>query len=244
MRRVRRTVMIGICAGILLLLLQRGSGMDESVFMRGYWIAAPFIVIGAALFNILYYLLFMLRMHRLELLLKESSASEYIAATEALLQKAKGKTLRGILKLNLSAGYLEAEEYETALRMLEELSAERLRGREVKLVHGINLCIAYFKTAQYERAKESFLSHRELFEKFREHRRYGGNIAELEILSMMAEGQYETAEALLKTARERWHDARLQAEFQELEELLREKSRDLRSEIQLSGGSENSGRSE
>ena len=128
--------------------------------------------------------------------------------------------------------------------MLEELSTERLRGREVKLVHGINLCIAYFKTAQYERAKESFLSHRELFERFREHRCYGGNIAELEILSVMAEGQYETAEALLKTVRERWHDARLQAEFQELEELLREKSRDLRSEIQPSGGTENSGRSE
>ncbi len=59
--------------------------------MRGYWIAAPAIIIGAVLINVFYNLVYLNKMRKIAKLLREQKPQEYIDGIEALLKTAKGK---------------------------------------------------------------------------------------------------------------------------------------------------------
>ena len=47
MKRAAKIVLIGVCFGLILLLLKISFGIDDAAFMHGYWIAAVAIVLGA-----------------------------------------------------------------------------------------------------------------------------------------------------------------------------------------------------
>lgn len=222
MKRVFRVVAIGVCLGAVLLVVQRGFGIDEGAFLRGYWVAAPAVVIAAVLVNVLYNVSYQRRMRRIVPLLESGRAEEYVAGMEGLLQTARGETLRNILKLNLAAGYMEMRRYDTAGGLLEELAAARLPGA-VKMVHRLNFCICCFRAGQCEKGMALYRESQEIFRRYRGRRTYGGNIAEADILAAMGEGRYDRAEALLTAAREHWSDPRLQEDFCRLGELLAER---------------------
>ena len=57
LKRAAKIVLIGVCFGLILLLLKISFGIDDAAFMHGYWIAAVAIVLGAVLINVCYNLI-------------------------------------------------------------------------------------------------------------------------------------------------------------------------------------------
>lgn len=196
--------------------------MDADAFLRGYWIAALVILLGTALFNILYNLSYQRKIRALAPLLASGRAAEFAAGMEKLLQTAKGTGLRSILQLNLAAGWLEAGQIDQAVRLLEDLSSRRFRGG-AEMIRRLNLCLGYFRGAQYDQAMALYRESGPIFQPYREHKTLGGNLAELDILAAIQEGQSQRAETLLRAARTRWTaDPRLQEDFRRISRLLEE----------------------
>ena len=220
MKRVAKIILIGVCFGLILLLFKISFGIDDAAFMHGYWIVAIAILLGAVLVNLCYNQIYLNKVKKIVKLLSEEKSQEYIAGIENLLKTAKGKTLRNILELNLAAGYIETKQFDIAIPMLEKLSHERLSGSSVNVVHKINLCLSYFETTQYEKAITVYNENQRLFQQYRHHKIYGGNIAILDIIAAIINEQYNQAEELLDTAKRMYDDVRLQKSFQEIFDIL------------------------
>lgn len=166
-KRIFQVIAAGILLGLILLTVRIVLGIDEKVMMDSYWKAAPLIVIAAVVIYMAYLLFYQKKMQKIALLLEKGQTEEYVAQMEALLRKAKGRNLRNILKLNLAAAYMEAERFEEAVPMLEELSGERLGNDLVRLVHRLDLCLGYFHMERRDQALEVYETNRMLFERFR-----------------------------------------------------------------------------
>src|SRR5699024_7387777 len=124
-------------------LIQKSFHMDEDVFMRGYYIAAIVIVIGAVLFNILYNRYYFKKVRVLSEQLLEVKPQAYSEGVQALLKTAKGRYLQNTLRLNLTAGYMEQKRFKEAVEILEGLSEKQRKGAVVNVVYCINLFICY-----------------------------------------------------------------------------------------------------
>lgn len=105
--------------------------------------------------------------------------------------------------------------------MLEELSDKQLKGSSILVVHRINLCISYFETAQYEKAKAVYDNNQQLFQKYRNSKIYGANIIILDIMAAIIQKQYALAEELLEVAYKTYDTPRFQKSFQEISDTLR-----------------------
>ncbi|MBR6501368.1 MAG: hypothetical protein IKT25_07665, partial [Firmicutes bacterium] len=132
-RRAGRTVAIGVALGISLGFITSVLDIDRDVFMKYYIVAAILIVLGVFLYNLLY-----IRKHNQEMnqainLLNEGKTEEYMVRVSELERKVKGKALKNLMRLNLTAGYCDLKEYEKALEILETLRKEKLKG-DVELV--------------------------------------------------------------------------------------------------------------
>lgn len=109
-KQVFKIVGTGICLGIILFVIQEAFQIDHDVFMRGYCMAAPVFVTGAALFVVLYYRLYQRKMRRAIALLEAGKPEEYIAEIGRLQRTVKLKSLRNVLTLNLAIGYMHIKE--------------------------------------------------------------------------------------------------------------------------------------
>lgn len=214
---------VGICLGLALAIIRQVFHIDQDAFMRGYWIAAPVIVAGAALASAFYYMSYQEKMRRITALLDEGKAEEYIAEMEKMLETAKGQKLRNILKLNLTAGYMDEKRYDVAGHILEGLSGKYSAGSPEEVVRRLNLCMCYFYDAQYETAMELYNGSQEIFSRYRDDEIYGGNIAAVEIFAEIINGRYRHAGQLLEMARKSWTDTRLQKVFRELDSFMAER---------------------
>ena len=223
MKRTLKILAFGLGMGIILVVLQEGLNIDREVFLQGYWTVALAVLVGCVLINVNYNIRYQRRMKKLAARLETGRTEDYLAGVEELLSRAKGRNLRNILRLNLAAGYLEAGQPDRALPILEELSGQRLRGRGVKLCHRLNLCTAYFYTGQYDRAMALYRASQALFAPCRNSPAYGGNVAVVDILALVQDGQYDQARQKLDAARQAWTGTRLEDAFQELEGFLAER---------------------
>ena len=237
MKRILKIFAIGIVLGLALVALQRFFGLDEDVFMRGYWIAAPAIILAAALINILYNASYLRRLRRAVPLLEEDKPQEYIAAVKALLQTAKGRRMRSILTLNLAAGYVSAKEFDTAIPMLEGMDDKELWNSAARVVHRINLSMSCFETGQYQRAADLYRENEALLARYRENKIYGANIAILDAIAALVNRRYEEGEAILDRAVQTWPDPRFQRVFEEIRLTLGE----MRDQEPAADGEETSG---
>ena len=223
MKRVMKIVIIGLCLGIVLVLIQNSFGIQEKEFLHVYWILAPIVVIGAALINICYNLFYSDKIKKSVRLLDEGKVPEYIESILKLLKSAKGQNLRKVLKLNLAAGYMEERQFEKAILMLEELSEKGLKGSAVNAVHRINLCLCYFETEQYDKAMKVYNENRVLIRKYENDGAYGGYIILLDIMAAIINEKYDLAGELLDKAKNKYTDMRLQKAFQEFQGVINSK---------------------
>lgn len=222
MKRIVKTAAIGICVGVLLVIVKESFQIDEAVFKRTCWIAAPVAVIGALLINIFYNISYQNKVRKIARMLDEEKPQEYIDGMEVLLRTAKGKNLRNVLQLNLAAGYLESKQFDTAIVMLEELSDGHLQGSGVNAAHRINLCMAYFETGQFDKAMVLYHESQVFFQKYRNGKIYGASIAVLDIWAAINNEQYGQAEELLAMASKTYVDSRFQKAFHEIAHKLSE----------------------
>ena len=208
MKRIMKIFIIGVCIGIVALLIQKSFHIDEDVFMRGYYIAAIVIVIGAVLFNILYNRYYFKKVRVLSEQLLEEKPQAYIEGIQTLLKTAKGRYLQNTLRLNLTAGYMEQK--------LEGVSEKQRKGAVVNVVYCINLFICYFETNQYEKATALYQANTQLLQKFRGGKSYGANIAILDTLMTIMKKDYQEAEDLLEKAKQIYDAPPFQKAFQEI----------------------------
>ena len=222
MKRIWKIIVIGVCSGLVLVALQMALHIDRDVFLRWYWAAAAVVVLGAVLVNVGYNIFYQKRMQKLVPLLEAQKPREYVAGVEQLLKTAKGQSLRNILTMNLSAGYIDLKEFSKAIELLEGISDRRLVGTAVKTVCRLNLCTCYFQTGQGEKALALYRDSQSIFEAQRKGGLYGGNIAIVDILAAIQKQEYSQAEQLLDRARRTWDAPRFQEAFQEIEQVLTE----------------------
>lgn len=216
MKRIMKIFIIGVCIGIVALIIQELFHIDEDAFMHGYYIAAIVIVVGAALFNILYNRYYFKKVSILSEQLLEEKPQAYIEGIQTLLKTAKGRYLQNTLRLNLTAGYMEQKRFEEAIEILEGLSDKQRKGAVVNVVYCINLFICYFETNQYEKATALYQANAQLLQKFRGGKSYGANIAMLDILTAAIKEQYQEAEDLLEIAKQTYDTPQFQKVFQEI----------------------------
>lgn len=222
MKRVLSIIAVGIALGIVLFILKNALDIDDSAFWRYYFTGGIAAITAAALWNLLYTGRYQRKMKEAAALRGKGDTAGYMAAIEKLLQTAKGRQLKSQLKLNLSAGYCDLEQYEQAIAILEPLGQEKLRG-PIRLVQRLNLCICYFYSGKTDKALALYHNSQKLFAPYRRTPVYGGNLAVLEMLADIEEGEYPKAAELLRQARSSWNIPRLYDDYQYVEHRLRER---------------------
>lgn len=180
MKRVKMIALAGVGLGIVLLVVRICLGIDSVVFMRNYWMAAPFLVIGVVAIYVGYQLYFQYQMQKLAGFLEQGQGNEYINGMKRLKTIVKGKNLQNIIDLNLAAGYVEMEQYDRAIMLLENLSKMDVKQENLKIVYCINFCKSYFGSGKVEEAKKIYEENQRIFDKYRDGKMYGDSIAELE----------------------------------------------------------------
>ena len=221
MRRFLRVAALGVVLGLLLVLLQHTLGMETGPFLRGYGIAAVTVLGVALLCNILYNDRYRKKVQAAAALLEAGKAAEYIHTIEGLLQTPRGRQLKNLLRLNLTAGYCDLKDYHKAIQILEELEQEPLRG-VVRMIQRLNLCVCCFYAGQDARALAVYDASDGIFAPYRGGAAYGKNLAVVDMLADIRRGRYDRARELLATARENWNDGRIAADFDYIEKLLEE----------------------
>ena len=78
MKRAAKIVLIGVCFGLILLLLKISFGIDDAAFMHGYWIAAVAIVLGAVLINAYYNLIYFNKVKKFAKNRKRENIEKYL----------------------------------------------------------------------------------------------------------------------------------------------------------------------
>lgn len=216
MKRIIKILALGICLGLGLVLIQQVLNIDEHTFLTWYWVMVPAILVGVVLINALYNLSYLRKAKSLATQLEEGHPQAFVEGMEKLLHSAKGRRLREVLTLNLAAGYVEAQQFDTAIPMLEAMDHQRLRNSALGVTHRINLCLSYFETAQYEKALELYQAHQPLFDAYRHDTTYGAHIAILDVVAALSQGDYPQAEALLHAAAQTHANPRIQRALDKL----------------------------
>ena len=221
-RRAGRTVAIGVALGISLGFITSVLDIDKDVFMKYYIVAAILIVLGVFLYNLLY-----IRKHNQEMnqainLLNEGKTEEYMVRVSELERKVKGKALKNLMRLNLTAGYCDLKEYEKALEILESLRKEKLKG-DVELVWRLNTCLCYFYTGRTKEAMQLYNESKAFFSASKKKGLHVPNIAILDMLAMIEDGRKKEARQYLEFAREKWPQMRLEEDYRMIDALLNKK---------------------
>ena len=221
-RRAGRTVAIGVALGISLGFITSVLDIDKDVFMKYYIVAAILIVLGVFLYNLLY-----IRKHNQEMnqainLLNEGKTEEYMVRVSELERKVKGKALKNLMRLNLTAGYCDLKEYEKALEILETLRKEKLKG-DVELVWRLNTCLCYFYTGRTKEAMQLYNESKAFFSASKKKGLHVPNIAILDMLAMIEDGRKKEARQYLDFAREKWPQMRLEEDYRMIDALLNKK---------------------
>ena len=221
-RRVGRTLAIGVALGISLGFITSVLDIDKDVFMKYYIVAAILIVAGVFLYNYLY-----IRKHNQEMsqainLLNEGKTEEYMVRVSELERKVKGKALKNLMRLNLTAGYCDLKEYEKALEILETLRKEKLKG-DVELVWRLNTCLCYFYTGRTKEAMQLYNESKAFFSASKKKGLHVPNIAILDMLAMIHDGRKKEARQYLEFAREKWPQIRLEEDYRMIDALLNKK---------------------
>ena len=120
MKRLWKIIAIGVCIGLVSVVLQKALHIDRDVFLRWYWVTAAAVVLGAVLVNVVYNVFYQKKMQRLVPLLEAQKPREYIAGVEQLLKTAKGQNLRNILMMNLCTCYFQTGQGEKALMLYRD----------------------------------------------------------------------------------------------------------------------------
>ena len=215
-----------VILGIALAFVKKKLNISDSAFWKFYYTLSAALLIGAVAFNSFYHKKYVGKMRRAIKILDDNNTEEYIKVVEQMLKKAKGRYLHTLLTVNLSVGYTELKDYKKALELLKSVSENRMYG-ELKMVHKLNLCCNYYYDGQREAAKSIYNENLKIFKSYRDTPIYGGNIAVIDIFMEIEKQNFELAEKIFTSAREKWDNPRLQEDFLYIEQLLTDNNKNL-----------------
>lgn len=214
-----RSLFLGIGAGIAMMVVQKTTNLDPGYIFRVFVALIMFVVFSCIVFNYIYTLSYQRKMKAAADLLSEGKADEYIEAVEKLYHRAKGRFLKRVLRLNLSAGYCEKRDYENAALLLEDMEKDRLDG-QMEMVRRLNLCISYFHTQRADEALALYRDSKVIFDAFRTNPYYENSFAIVDCLAAIAELRIDDAKELLAFAKETDPDPRHEEDFRSIERLI------------------------
>lgn len=217
MKRFAKIMIVGVCLGLVLLLVKIAFQIPENVFWWFYVVLSGITIVGISAFNVAYNLYYQKKMKTALQLLKAGQVESYIAEVESMRSRAKGRFANNMLTINLSAGYCNLKQYDKAAELLERLSDVKLPG-VYRLIHRINLCNCYFYRKQADRVISLYESSGEIFAPYRNNKLYGGHIALMDIFAAVSRKDAARAAELLQTARSTWDDSQFLEDYRYLEE--------------------------
>lgn len=136
------------------------------------------------------------------------------------LEKKGPKNLLQLVKLNMSAAHCDLKEYDKALNLLLEISDNDLATNE-RFIHQLNICACYFYLDRAQEAVAIYEQNEKLFDKFRENKIYGGNVAVITIFVLLAKNEKAKAKKLYEESRKKWHNPRLDDDFAYIEKQIK-----------------------
>ena len=219
MKRTMKIIGMGFVIGILMLIVQNAFSIPDDIFLKGYSIVGLFVIVGAVLFNLLYNVLYNKKIQKAIRLLKDGKPKAYIEQINIIKEKAKGKTLRRILEINLSAGYYDLKEYDKAIALLEPLAEVKLRD-EIRIVWFLNLCLSYFYVQQNEKAMALYSQNKNKCDKFKRMGKYTENIMLLEIFVALEKNEIALASELIEGLEKQVTDESIKEELLEIKQKI------------------------
>lgn len=215
---------LGLALGVILLVLQNVLKIDPSTLMDYYLKFGVVLILLILIVNTVYFVIMSSKIKKKLVLYHEGKYGEFNSAMEEILKKAKGENLKNIIRINLSAGYIESKEYDKAKETLENIKPLKLRDERVRLVYYINLCVCNFKLENYEKFKELYEINKNLFKKYKDEEGYSESLAQLEITNYIVEEEFDKARELLEVTREKYKDTKYKDDYNELEKQIKENS--------------------
>lgn len=217
MKRTIKILGLGFLLGILLLIIKEIFKIDSDVLLSYYWKIGLLVLFLILVINSLYYIIYMNKIKKIMPLYTQGNYHQYIKEMEQLLEKVKGKTLKNILKLNISAGYLELGDYKKGQQIIDQIESENLKDKNLILVYWVNKCVVHFKLNEYDEYKSIFHEKRELFNKYKENPLYKKSINDLEIMYAIVNEDYKLADKLIEQSMDRWSDEKSRKEYIDLD---------------------------
>ncbi len=222
-KRIFTIIGLSIILGLVLLIIQLGFNIEFETLMSYYWKIALLFLLLILIFNFIYMMYYADKIKKALVLLNEGKNQEYIAEMETILQKIKVKEYRDLIKINLSAGYINNKEYEKSLNILNSVAEKQIRNEQLKLVYWINKAISYFRIGDFDSCKEIYNQQKVFFEKYQDDDNYGESIGQIEVLHALVEEDLIKAEQLLQNLKAKWNTATQQKNYDELERIIETK---------------------
>ncbi len=142
----------------------------------------------------------------LDILYKEADPEKFIAASLEALKKAKHRTLKSTLTLNLAVGYTANGQYEDAIRTMKEMNVS-LADKVSKAMYYLNAAACYAEKGAATEALEAYSLAKPLLEKT-EKDMPAGHIYLTRGLLYFVEEKYQDALETFERARSRGFDDR------------------------------------
>ena len=213
----------GIVIAILLSIISKTTNIDVNLLLDAILIIATSVILLTLIYNYIYTRKYRRRiLYQIELLNKRDPelALKDMQDLYQLLIKKHSKYYANIVRLNMSAAYCDMKRYEDALALLLELSETELSD-QYAFIYRLNLCACYFYLGKKKEALYCYTLNKRIFDKYHNHKLYGGNVAVIEIFALLAEKEYKQAEKLYLEAKNKWQDPRLEDDYANIENFIK-----------------------
>lgn len=185
---------LGVLLGLGILAVQFAFRLDQVIVWKWYLRAAPVVILGAVLVNMLWQLRFQRRAAALtNILTKEQDPQRFIAETGALLERASHPYNLALLYINQSVGYAYLNRFDEAKRTLLQAPPKGLKGL-LGVTYFLNLTYYCFRLAQQSEALALWQAHEREFSRFEASPNLAGAIALTRIYALLAQGERAQAE--------------------------------------------------
>ena len=228
MKRILKPIGLGALLGFVLLAIQILFDIPDHVFNKIVIIVFVLVIVLIIGINIIFVQKYQRRVHKQIALLEAGKQKEALFDMQQMLETAQRKKMvnvERICRLNMTAALCDLKEYQQALNILEGMDPSTLKGQE-EFVYDLNLCACYFYLEKYEEGLDVYDRSYTVFEKFKDNPVYGGYVAVVTIWAMLALGEYNQAELMLASTKEKWNVNRLYEDYRMIEMRLGKKKSD------------------
>lgn len=220
MKSIKKSLLFGVALGVLMLVAIKTFNIDPQLVKKNYlWVAIAIIALVAGV-NLGYNIVYMNKMKKLMPLFSQKRYKDFVIEVDKLLQKAKGKYLRTVLKINQSSAYINLDELKKAENLLKSIDINEYKSDDIKIIYWINLCTLKFNKKNFKEFRKCYEEGKDTFEKFKDNPYYRENIMRIEMNSKAVDKKFDEAQGILDTLKEEYKQEELQEEYKKLQNTL------------------------